>query len=177
MIRGVVVAAIVALPLLPLVAAVLASARRVAGRPPALAWRTSILDVCLVYGTVIPIWLTMLPGGESGVSLVPFRDMATTPPYEIVGNMMLLAAVGLLAPMRFRALASVTRTTLVAMALSCAIETCQYVLPIGRVASVDDVLLNTTGAALAAMFSRPWWARATRRPDWPVARPRAHEAR
>lgn len=154
---GVVITAIVALPLLPLAAGVLARIRRALGMSPRHAWRSSALDVGLLYGVGVPIWLTMLPGGNREISLVPFRDMATLPPYEIVGNMLLLAAVGALVPLRFRALASVPRATLVAMALSCAIETCQYVLPIGRVASVDDVILNTAGAAVAALGSWMWW--------------------
>jgi glycopeptide antibiotics resistance protein len=32
----------------------------------------------------------------------------------------------------------------------------RYALDLGRVSSVDDVLLNTLGAVLAAQASRPW---------------------
>ncbi|WP_420853236.1 VanZ family protein [Segeticoccus rhizosphaerae] len=35
-------------------------------------------------------------------------------------------------------------------------ETAQYVLQLDRVFSIDDVLLNTVGAGLAALASRPW---------------------
>ena len=39
-------------------------------------------------------------------------------------------------------------------------ETCrQYVLRLGRYSSVDDVLINTIGAVLAALVTRRWWAR------------------
>jgi glycopeptide antibiotics resistance protein len=44
----------------------------------------------------------------------------------------------------------------VAAAGSVLIETLQYVLPLARVASVDDVLLNSAGAGLAALASRSW---------------------
>lgn len=157
-ITGVVVTAILMLPFLPLAVSALALVRRRLGDERRLARRIAVLDVGLAYGTLLPIWLTMLPGGNREISLIPFRDLATMPPYQIVGNLMLLSALGFLAPVRYRVLASLPRTALLAMAVSCAIETAQYVLPIGRVASVDDVLLNTTGAALAAIVSRPWWA-------------------
>lgn len=155
---GVVLTALLLLPFLPLAVRALAWVRRRLGQDPRRARRTATLEVGLAYGTAIPIWLTMLPGGNREISLVPFRDMATMPPYEIVGNLLLLSAVGFLVPLRFRRLASVPRTALVAMAVSGAIETCQYLLPVGRVASVDDVILNTVGAAVAAVVSRPWWA-------------------
>ena len=39
------------------------------------------------------------------------------------------------------------------------IETAQSVLQLDRVSSVDDVLLNTAGAGMAALASRRWWYR------------------
>ncbi|MGN6722681.1 MAG: VanZ family protein [Marmoricola sp.] len=153
-ITGVIATAIALLPVLPIAAWALARLRR---RSPH-RWRTAIIDVGLVYGTVIPIWLTMVPGGNHAVSLVPFRDLATMSRFQIVGNLLLLSVPAFLAPIRFRALASLPRITLLMAALSCAIETCQYLLPIGRIASVDDVMVNSAGAALAALLSRPWWS-------------------
>ncbi len=49
-----------------------------------------------------------------------------------------------------------SRVVLVAAAFATSIEAAQYVLALGRVASVDDVLLNTAGAALAFGIGR--WA-------------------
>jgi VanZ family protein len=51
----------------------------------------------------------------------------------------------------------------------------QHVLELGRVSSVDDILLNTAGATIAAILARPWWARGRRpvlesRPLAPLAR-------
>ncbi|WP_243845107.1 VanZ family protein [Mumia sp. ZJ1417] len=51
------------------------------------------------------------------------------------------------------------RTVAVAAVCSVLIETAQYVAQQGRVSSVDDVLLNTAGAGLAALASRRWWRR------------------
>jgi glycopeptide antibiotics resistance protein len=44
------------------------------------------------------------------------------------------------------------------------IETVQYLLDIGRTTAADDVLLNTTGAVLAALATRPWHRLRTERP-------------
>jgi glycopeptide antibiotics resistance protein len=59
--------------------------------------------------------------------------------------------------MRFAALASLPRILALAAGCSVLIETAQYVLQLDRVSSVDDVLLNATGAGLAALAARPWW--------------------
>jgi glycopeptide antibiotics resistance protein len=75
----------------------------------------------------------------------------------IVGNLLVLAALGFFAPMRFAALASLPRILVLAASCSVLIETAQYALQLDRVSSVDDVLLNAAGAVLAALASRPWW--------------------
>jgi hypothetical protein len=45
----------------------LARRRRAAGIPR--AWRMSLAEVGIVYGTVPWVWMTMLPGGRAGASL------------------------------------------------------------------------------------------------------------
>jgi len=59
--------------------------------------------------------------------------------------------------MRFAAPASVPRIFALGAGCSVLIETAQYVFQLDRVSSVDDVLVNATGAALAALASRRWW--------------------
>ena len=77
----------------------------------------------------------------------------------------MFAALGFFAPLRFAALASVPRILALAAGCSVLVETAQYVLRLDRVSSVDDVLLNTAGAGLAALASRRWWrARQRHRP-------------
>ncbi len=98
-------------------------------------------------------------GDEGGavVSLVPLRDLVTMDTGQVVGNLLVFAALGFFTPLRFTALASVPRILALGAACSALVETAQYVLQLSRVSSVDDVLLNATGAALAALASRPWW--------------------
>ncbi|WP_037968889.1 VanZ family protein [Streptomyces sp. SS] len=158
--NGVVLMTLVALPLALLVVWVLARRRRSAG--DASAWRTSLAEVGMVHGTLPFLWLTMMPGGGAGVvparvSLVPLRDLVTMGPLGIGGNLLVFAALGFFAPMRFAALASVPRILALGAGCSVLVETAQYVLRLDRVSSVDDVLVNAAGAVLAALASRRWW--------------------
>ncbi|MEU7906936.1 VanZ family protein [Actinoplanes sp. NPDC049118] len=158
--NGVLLTMLVGLPLAVLVAWVLARRRRAAGIT--WAWRMSLAEVGMLYGTVPFLWVTMMPGPGAGivsgrVSLVPLRDLATMGPVGIVGNLLIFAALGFFAPMRFAALASVPRILALGAGCSVLVETAQYVLRLDRVSSVDDVLVNAAGAALAALASRPWW--------------------
>jgi hypothetical protein len=158
---GVAVVTVAALPLAALAAWALARRRRAAGttRP----WRTSLAEVGIVYGTAPWVWMTMLPGSRAGevpgrVSVVPLRDLLAMAPGQVVGNLLVFAALGFLGPLRFAALASVPRVLALAAGCSVLVETAQYVLRLDRVSSVDDVLLNAAGAGLAAMASHRWWS-------------------
>ncbi|MHA5051486.1 VanZ family protein [Streptomyces sp. SD15] len=170
--NGVVLMTLVALPLAALVVWVLARCRRAAGGTS--AWRMSLAEVGMVHGTVPFVWMTMMPGGGAGVvparvSLVPLRDLVTMGPLGIVGNLLVFAALGFFAPMRFAALASVPRILALGAGCSVLVETAQYVLRLDRVSSVDDVLVNAVGAVLAALASRRWWRTTA---EAPSGRPR-----
>ncbi|MCT2277686.1 VanZ family protein [Micromonospora chalcea] len=163
-INGVVLLTVAASPAAALTVWVLA--RRRGGGP---AWRRSLAEVGTVYGTVPWVWMIMLPGEGAGVvpgrvSLVPLRDLLTvlasgplTVAVQIVGNLLVFAALGFFGPLRFAALASVPRILALAAGCSVLVEVTQYALRLDRVSSVDDVLLNTAGAGLAALASRRWW--------------------
>ncbi|MCG8917220.1 VanZ family protein [Actinokineospora sp. PR83] len=159
-VNGVLLMMLVGLPLALLVAWALARHRVAAGDPS--AWRVSLAEVGLVYGTVPWVWLTLMPGSGAGVvpgrvSLVPFRDLVTMGPLGIGGNLLVFAALGFFAPMRFAALASVPRVLALGAGCSVLVEVAQYAFRLDRVSSVDDVLVNAVGAALAALASRRWW--------------------
>lgn len=169
---GVVLVTAALLPLAVLAVWALARRRSVTGTTPARAWRMSLAEVGIVYGTVPWVWMIMLPGSRAGadagparVSLVPLRDLVTiladgrpvTMAVQVVGNLLVFAALGFLAPLRFAALASLPRILALAASCSVLVEAAQYVLRLDRVSSVDDVLLNTAGAGLAALASHGWW--------------------
>ena len=164
---GVALITVAVLPLAALAVWALARRRRVTGTAP--AWRISLAEVGIVYGTVPWVWMIMLPGERAGagpgrVSLVPLRDLLTIfadgparATGQVVGNLLVFAALGFLAPLRFAALASLPRILAIAAGCSVLVEAAQYGLRLDRVSSVDDVLLNTAGAGLAALASRRWW--------------------
>lgn len=155
--NGVALITVTALPLAVLVAWALARRRIAAGVTP--AWRMSLAEVGMVHGTVPWVWIIVLPGDEAGAvtSLVPLRDLLTMDTGQVVGNLLVFAALGFLAPLRFAALASVPRALALGAGCSILVEAAQYFLRLDRVSSVDDVLLNAAGAGLAALASRRWW--------------------
>ncbi|WP_393058800.1 VanZ family protein [Streptomyces sp. LN549] len=175
--NGVVLMTLVALPLSVLVVWALARVRRTADGTKTTAWRMSLAEVGMVHGTVPFLWLTMMPGAGAGVvpgrlSLVPLRDLVTMGPLGIVGNLLVFASLGFFAPMRFAALASVPRILALGAGCSVLVEIAQYVLRLDRVSSVDDVLVNATGAVLAGLASRSWWRTGAQAPsDVPRAEP------
>ncbi|MFD5142744.1 VanZ family protein [Streptomyces sp. NPDC058401] len=160
--NGVVLVTLVAIPLALLLVWALARRRRGAGVDARSAWRISLAEVGMVHGTLPFVWMTMMPGSGAGIvpgrfSLVPLRDLVTMGPLGIAGNLLVFASLGFFAPMRWTALASVPRILALGAGCSVLVETAQYVFQLDRVSSVDDVLVNATGAALAALASRRWW--------------------
>ncbi|GAA4604818.1 hypothetical protein BJY16_005152 [Actinoplanes octamycinicus] len=158
--NGVVLMTLAGLPLAALLVSALAWGRRAAGVTD--PWRRSVAEVGVVYGTVPFVWLTLMPGPGAGIvpgrlSLVPLRDLVTMGPLGIGGNLLIFAAAGFFAPMRFAALATVPRILALGAGCSALVEIAQYVLQLDRVSSVDDVLVNAAGAALAGLASRRWW--------------------
>ena len=64
--NGVVLITVAVLPLAALAVWALARRRRAAGTTS--AWRTSLAEVGIVYGTVPWVWMIMLPGDQAGAS-------------------------------------------------------------------------------------------------------------
>jgi hypothetical protein len=158
--NGVLLMMLVGLPVAALVVWALARFRRAAGGTS--AWRMSLAEVGMVYGTVPLVWITLMPGPGAGtvpgrLSLIPLRDLLTMGPIGIGGNLLIFAALGFFAPIRFAELASVPRILALGAGCSALVEIAQYVLRLDRVSSVDDVLVNTAGAVLAGLASRRWW--------------------
>lgn len=165
---GIVVLTMLAFPVAVLAVPTLAVLRRSFGVAWRRAWRHSLAEVAIVYGTVPGVALTLLPGNNGilsgNVSLVPFEDMSTMGPVGLIGNLLIFAALGFFGPIRFPALRSVWRVLILAGAASVSIEVLQHLLPLGRVSSVDDVILNAGGATAAAALSWPVWRRRRPRP-------------
>jgi glycopeptide antibiotics resistance protein len=93
--------------------------------------------------------------GFSNMSFVPLRTIGTQLAHglersearQLLGNIALFAPLGFLLPFTVRPCPRVWVVLAIAAALSVLIETTQALLP-GHSTDVDDVILNTAGAAL-----------------------------
>ncbi|GAA2578235.1 hypothetical protein GCM10010399_04980 [Dactylosporangium fulvum] len=119
----------------------------------------------VIAGTLPWIVMILMPTSrERRVNLDPVQgltDVLTGDPRTAViqmgGNLAVFAAFGALGPLRWR-LNAWTVTGLAALG-SLILESLQYVLSLGRVSAVDDVIVNALGAGLAALLTRRWWLR------------------
>lgn len=127
----------------------------------ALVLLVYLLGVGLVTGpSLYQLLVRHLPTPR--IELVPFVDIisvltdSTTPGLgafaNIVGNLILLAPLGFLLPLFWRYFDSAKRTILFAGGLSLSIELIQLVA--GGVTSVDDLILNTVGAAFGFVLAK-----------------------
>jgi hypothetical protein len=128
-------------------------------------------DAALAAAGALVALLTLLPQGDGtawGAPLAELRWYAAglsseATMLQLAGNLVLLAPLAVLAVLRWPALASPLRLGGAALAVAVGIELLQWVLPLGRVVSPVDAVLNTLGALLAgsaaALLSTP--ARAT----------------
>ena len=72
---------------------------------------------------------------------------------QLVGNLALLTVPAALAVVRWPALARPARLAATAVAAGATVEVLQWVLPLGRVVSPVDAVLNATGAVLAGLLT------------------------
>ena len=160
----IVLVALAALPLAAAFAVWLARRRIRHGVEPGWARRSAYAEVLMVVGTVPWLCMTMTPNHNwyRGGNIVPFRDLihefqvgTVYALVQIIGNLLVFASLGFGMPIRWRV--GPAAVLLVAAAGSTTIETLQWVLDLHRYSSIDDVIVNTTGAVAAAWAARPWW--------------------
>lgn len=117
----------------------------------AVAW---ILALTLFPIPVEPgLWQFQRRFGD--LSLIPFRTIRTQLAFglrhsearQLIGNVALFFPLGFLLPAAVRTCRRLWVTLIAAAGLSVLIETLQAILP-GHTTDVDDVILNTAGAAL-----------------------------
>lgn len=127
---------------------------------PAARVRAGAL-VATVAGTLPWVWMVLTPtSAPRRVQLDPVHGLTgvlTGDPgvavVQVVGNLLVFAAFGAFAPLRWPRLGLWSVLGLAASG-ALLIEALQYVLDLGRVSATDDVLLNTLGAGLAYAMSR-----------------------
>ena len=114
----------------------------------------------LVAALVLVAALTLLPAGTGWAWGSPTAELrwyatgldSTATMLQLVGNVGLLTAPAVLAVLRWPALGRPGPLAATALATATAIELLQWALPLGRVVSPLDALLNSTGAVLAGLL-------------------------
>ena len=146
-------------PLIPLglaavvlVTFILGSIRTRRGRPRREAFTSAMLDV-LAGASLISVLVLTLPRSieaHRSMEVIPFRESFhdSTRTAETVANVILFVPLGIFAPACWANIDRWRRVLLGAVTLSLAIEVAQFLLKLGRQASITDVILNTVGAAI-----------------------------
>jgi glycopeptide antibiotics resistance protein len=128
--------------------------------------KNRMVEAGMILGTVPWLWMILTPKASSrSIELVPLlpilaqlRGDPGVAVEQIGGNLLVFAAFGFCARLRWN-LAG-WRVVGLAAAGSALVEVLQWVLDLGRVSSVNDVILNATGAGLASLVGRgsvPAW--------------------
>jgi glycopeptide antibiotics resistance protein len=139
-----------------------------------LSWPTIIIRSALICAVALILAVTLFPlpvdarlyhRPFSNLHLVPFGTIRAQlasglrhpDARELIGNVALFVPLGFLLPATARTCRRLWVTLVVAAGLSVLIETVQALLP-SHATDVDDVILNTAGAALGFLaFSMVAW--------------------
>src|SRR3954454_14022383 len=120
-----------------------------------------LLTLGLLAASALVALLTLMPEGSGwawGSPLLELRWYATglgseETDLQLVGNLLLLAPLSALAVLRWPALGRWTRLTSAGLATGTTIELLQRLLPLGRVVSPMDAVLNASGAVVAGLVT------------------------
>jgi hypothetical protein len=123
-------------------------------RPARSGWNVGLLASLALVAA-----LTLTPEGTGWAWGSPVEELtwyltgldSTATVLQLVGNLSLLAVPAALAVLRWPELARPARLTGWSLAAGCSIELAQRLLPLGRVVSPVDALLNATGAVVAGL--------------------------
>ena len=113
------------------------------------------LDAGLALAAAVVALLTLLPAGGGWTWGAPLAELrwyatgldSTATMLQFTGNLLLLAPLAVLALLRWPALRG-PGLVLASGATAAGIELLQWLLPLGRVVSPVDALLNATGAVV-----------------------------
>lgn len=129
-------------------------------------WRAGS-DIIVAGNFALVAILTLTPGGTGReLNLIPFKEiadlwlhptLASAPRVEIIGNFLLFVPAAAVLYARRRIAIGTTaergriafRTVRTIGGIAAGIEVVQYLLALGRIASITDVLLPTIGASAA----------------------------
>ncbi|WP_299952628.1 VanZ family protein [uncultured Modestobacter sp.] len=118
--------------------------------------RSPALDVALVGSLLLVGLLTLSPTGAGGwawgdpaTELRWYAAGSATAAVQLVGNLLLLTPTAALAVLRWPVLRRLLALVPAVAAAAASIEVLQLLLPLGRVVSPVDAMLNAAGALVA----------------------------
>jgi hypothetical protein len=119
------------------------------------------LTTALLASLAVVALLTLTPEGRGWAWGSPFAEArwyltgldSTSTMLQLTGNLALLAVPAALAVLRRPALGRPGVLTAVSFAVGAGIETAQWALPLGRVVSPLDAVLNATGAIAGGLLT------------------------
>lgn len=141
-----------------------------------------LIDALLVFAVMFTAFLVFYPQPEipDRVKLDVGDDLYTAmsagtgnsePWVQLAGNLVLLLPVAVLIPLRVRWFDNLGKIAIGGLLTALTVETIQFLAIPGRVASTDDVVLNTLGATMGGLLvCTPWWSAAAP-PPAPSHRP------
>jgi glycopeptide antibiotics resistance protein len=127
------------------------------GSPFRRALAISTLDVLLLAYLAVALIMTLGPAsipGDRRLDLIPFRELQPrgfdhwSAAAEMTGNVVLFIPLAFLGMIRYPSLRSLLRVVSLAFGLSLFLEASQFIIRVGREASVTDVVLNTLGSVM-----------------------------
>ena len=118
-----------------------------------------LLEAGLAATLMLVAVLTLLPTGAGRSWAAPMAELqwyatgwgSGTAMVQLFGNLLLLGPLAALAVLRWPALAAPRRLAAASVAAGAAVELLQWTLPLGRVVSPVDALLNASGAVLTGL--------------------------
>ena len=137
-------------------------------RGPAVTPTRRMLDAGLAVAMACVALLTLLPTGRGWAWGAPVSELrwyvtgweSGTAMLQLFGNLALLVPLAAFAVLRWPVLSDPRRLAAAAVAAGATVELLQWALPLGRVVSPLDALLNATGALLTGLALT--WSRASR---------------
>jgi hypothetical protein len=118
-----------------------------------------VLDAGLAAALAGAALVTLLPTGQGWSWAAPMAELqwyanglgSDTAMLQLFGNLVLLGPLAALAVLRWPALSAPGRLAAASVAAGAAVELLQWSLPLGRVVSPVDALLNAAGAVLTGL--------------------------
>jgi glycopeptide antibiotics resistance protein len=123
--------------------------------PKSKTVRITLIDLTISYGFIMIGFFTLMPTPINFRNLIDYQislGLHSLGDIETIINLLMYIPLGIFICIRLKG--NVFIPILIGCAYSLLIEMLQYVLPLGRIATVDDLILNTLGTIIGVFLSK-----------------------